>query len=58
MKRVVAMGFDIGVNGCSMKTEENVDVVRAIPLDRMQIETDGPWVSEFTVMQREYGELI
>ncbi|KAA6410550.1 MAG: deoxyribonuclease tatD [Lasallia pustulata] len=43
MERVVAMGFDIGVNGCSMKTEENLDVVRAIPLDRMQIETDGPW---------------
>lgn len=44
MKGLLAMGLDIGVNGCSMKTEENLDVVRAIPLDRMQIETDGPWV--------------
>ena len=44
MQRLVAMGFDIGVNGCSMKTEENLDVVRAIPLERIQIETDGPWV--------------
>ena len=43
MQRLVEMGFDIGINGCSMKTEENVDVVRAIPLDRLQIETDGPW---------------
>lgn len=43
MQRLVEMGFDIGVNGCSMKTEENVEVVRAIPLDRLQIETDGPW---------------
>ncbi|MCJ1226703.1 TatD DNase [Toensbergia leucococca] len=43
MQRLVAMGFDIGVNGCSMKTEENLDVVRAIPLERIQIETDGPW---------------
>lgn len=44
MERLVALGFDIGVNGCSMKTEENVEVVRAIPLEHLQIETDGPWV--------------
>ena len=44
MKRLVAMDLDIGVNGCSMKTDENLNVVRAIPMDRMQIETDGPWV--------------
>ncbi|KAL9095709.1 MAG: hypothetical protein Q9165_002141 [Trypethelium subeluteriae] len=43
MRRVVAMGFDVGVNGCSMKTEENVAVVREVPLERLQIETDGPW---------------
>ena len=43
MKSLVELGLDIGVNGCSMKTKENIDVVRAIPLDRLQIETDGPW---------------
>lgn len=45
MKSLVGQGFDIGINGCSMKTEENVEVVKQIPLERIQIETDGPWVS-------------
>lgn len=43
MKRMVALGLDVGVNGCSMKTEENIEVVRQIPLEHLQIETDGPW---------------
>ena len=43
MHRIVAMGFDVGINGCSMTTEENIAVVREVPLERLQIETDGPW---------------
>jgi TatD DNase family protein len=43
MQRLIDLELDIGVNGCSLKTEENVEVVRAIPLERIQIETDGPW---------------
>jgi len=45
MRRMVELGLDVGVNGCSMKTEENIEVVRQIPLENLQIETDGPWVS-------------
>lgn len=43
MERLVELGLDIGVNGCSLKTEGNLEVVRAIPLSRLQLETDGPW---------------
>jgi len=43
MQELVAMGFDIGINGCSLKTEENLAVTKEVPLERMQIETDGPW---------------
>lgn len=44
MKACVEMGFSMGVNGCSLKSEDNLAVVKEIPMDRLMIETDGPWV--------------
>ena len=43
MRELVGLGLHIGVNGCSLKTQENLEVVREIPLDKLQLETDGPW---------------
>jgi TatD DNase family protein len=43
MRACVDMGMYIGLNGCSLKTQENLDVVQAIPANRILLETDAPW---------------
>jgi len=42
-QELMGLGLYIGINGCSFKTAENCEVVKAISLDKMMIETDGPW---------------
>lgn len=37
------LGLFVGINGCSMKTQEGVDVVKRIPVDKLLLETDSPW---------------
>ena len=39
---LLAIGLDIGINGCSLKTDENLETARRIPRDRVLLETDAP----------------
>ncbi|KAG8947194.1 hypothetical protein FRC04_010917 [Tulasnella sp. 424] len=42
---LLEMGFHFSLNGCGMKTQQNLEAAAKIPLDRLLLETDAPWCS-------------
>ncbi|KAJ5242154.1 uncharacterized protein N7469_000481 [Penicillium citrinum] len=43
MLQLVELGLDISVNGVSFRSDEQIEMVKHIPLDRLHLETDSPW---------------
>ncbi|KAI4724862.1 Mg-dependent DNase [Aureobasidium sp. EXF-10728] len=43
MQKLVDMGLDVSVNGFSFKDRESLEMVAAVPLYALQLETDAPW---------------
>lgn len=45
MQNILALSKNsyVGMNGCSFKTQENIECLKQVPLDRLLLETDAPW---------------
>ncbi|KAG5187715.1 hypothetical protein JKP88DRAFT_271771 [Tribonema minus] len=40
---LIDAGLYIGLNGCSLKTDKNLEVIKALQIDKILLETDAPW---------------
>lgn len=43
LQKILELGLSIGINGCSLRSKENIEVASKIPRDKLMIETDCPW---------------
>lgn len=43
MQSLIEMGFNVSVNGFSFQDQTSLEMVKALPLDKLQLETDAPW---------------
>ncbi len=43
LRSLLDMDLFIGINGCSLKTQQNCEVAATVPLDRILLETDCPY---------------
>jgi TatD DNase family protein len=43
MQTLIAMGLHVSVNNFAFRDRDSLDMIRHVPLDKLQIETDAPW---------------
>ena len=63
LQALLRLGCYIGINGCSLKTEENCRVAKELPWDRLLLETDCPYCeirptyNSFPLIRTKYNVL-